>query len=371
MASARSGAREVSGTKEGAHAEPLHRLAEQLVGGGAMGDSRQVLQAVQCFAECSVFEEARVGPEIEGLRGAGALVQRLDGIGNLLLGETDERAAQQRAEGDGVAWIGDGPHNCYQIVDFLTVVEALSGLRRDGNAALCERVLVHPQIGAGRGEQRDVARAGRALPSERAIPDWVVADEAAQRLGDGGGFGAAKVIGAGSGSVRTLPVVERDVDGGNGRSRAGLARRGERGEARLPDGLDEQGRKRVVHDAEDARAAAEVRAHLDDAIRIASDEGAFGRLISVEVGAAEAVDRLFRIADEEEGSGPDGARVPGRARVTLAGQAPHYVGLYGVGVLELVNEEVRVASRECAAYRLVVAEQFTGAVEELVEVEEA
>ena len=62
-----------------------------------------------------------------------------------------------------------------------------------------------------------------------------------------------------------------------------------------------------------------------------------------DVGAAEAVDRLFGIAHEEERTRPERERRP-VAGVTfcrrLAAEAPENLGLERVGVLELVDEDV-------------------------------
>ena len=57
-----------------------------------------------------------------------------------------------------------------------------------------------------------------------------------------------------------------------------------------------------------------------------------GRLeVGVDVGAAEGVDRLLRVADEDE------------RRAAVAERAAHDVPLDGVGVLELVDEHDAVA----------------------------
>ena len=77
----------------------------------------------------------------------------------------------------------------------------------------------------------------------------------------------------------------------------------------------------------------------------------------------------FGIADEEECAGTNGALVPGCTRVALAGQAPHNLRLDGIGVLELVDEEVGVASGERGAHALMIAQQVAGAVQQLVEVQ--
>jgi hypothetical protein len=72
----------------------------------------------------------------------------------------------------------------------------------------------------------------------------------------------------------------------------------------------------------------------------------------VDVRAAEPVDGLLRVADEEQPSGIDGDFLPGlRGRVGVAGGDAHgQLDLDGVGVLELVEEQALVAVVQAAAH---------------------
>ena len=79
--------------------------------------------------------------------------------------------------------------------------------------------------------------------------------------------------------------------------------------------------------------------------------GPVGRLeVGVDVGAAEGVDRLLRVADEDE------------RRAAVAERAAHDVPLDGVGVLELVDEDDAVALSEALRRGLAA-----GALERVVE----
>ena len=96
-----------------------------------------------------------------------------------------------------------------------------------------------------------------------------------------------------------------------------------------------------------------------------------------DVGAAEAVDRLLRVADDEEMAGCDRDLVPRRrgqrgiARVGR-GDADRELDLDRVGVLELVEQEPRVALVEPRPHDrtlLGVTQKLTGEDEQVVELE--
>jgi hypothetical protein len=76
-------------------------------------------------------------------------------------GQTHQRAAQERAEGERIARVGQRRSERDQILDFLSAKKSLAGLSRDRDRAGFERALVTPEVGAGRGEQRDVSGAAR------------------------------------------------------------------------------------------------------------------------------------------------------------------------------------------------------------------
>ena len=140
----------------------------------------------------------------------------------------------------------------------------------------------------------------------------------------------------------------------------------------------EQRREHRVDGGDDAGDGAEV---AGEAERLRGDEAPHLQE-QLDVGAAEAVDGLLRVADEEEAArvdhepGPVGRGATGRVgedRVVGrdAGDAHGELGLDGIGVLELVEEQVRPATPQLGDDHRVRAEQVAGEHEQVVEVERA
>ena len=72
--------------------------------------------------------------------------------------------------------------------------------------------------------------------------------------------------------------------------------------------------------------------------------------IDADVGAAEPVDRLLGVADDEEAAGDgDDARASRPASGSADGEQQQDLRLQRIGVLELVDEDVREARLEPAA----------------------
>ena len=93
-----------------------------------------------------------------------------------------------------------------------------------------------------------------------------------------------------------------------------------------------------------------------------------------DVGAAEAVDRLLRVTDQEEPAGIDRELVPALAseRRARPSEERSEVALDRVGVLELVEQQARVAGAQAAAHLpsvVGVAQHRTGQHEQVVELE--
>ena len=94
--------------------------------------------------------------------------------------------------------------------------------------------------------------------------------------------------------------------------------------------------------------------------------GPWRMVVDRDVGPTEAVDRLLRIADH-------GQRAPARPESEQVGaavvalQEERDLGLHGIGVLELVDEDDLEAVAEVVASRLVVAKQVARPVEQVVE----
>src|SRR4029077_20918728 len=84
--------------------------------------------------------------------------------------------------------------------------------------------------------------------------------------------------------------------------------------------------------------------------RPGADELALDALVQPDVGTPEAIDRLLRIAHQEElaGYGSDAAPVPlGRI---VCGEQEQQLGLERIGVLELVDEEMAPAHLQAPAH---------------------
>ena len=105
---------------------------------------------------------------------------------------------------------GDGD----EVLDLLAPVEALAGLRGDGDAALLEGFLVAPEFAAGRRKQRDIAGPARALPAAPRVADRLAADQARAHVGDGLGLAVPLPCGG----CLAVFVRHRDVEGGDRRS---------------------------------------------------------------------------------------------------------------------------------------------------------
>ena len=89
-----------------------------------------------------------------------------------------------------------------------------------------------------------------------------------------------------------------------------------------------------------------------------------------DVGPPEAVDRLLGVAHDEQLPGDNGSTLLQSAPWSSSGVAGEQEGnlrLDGVGVLELVDEDVREAALEVAAAAGVVAEEIAGPDEQVVE----
>ena len=125
-----------------------------------------------------------------------------------------------------------------------------------------------------------------------------------------------------------------------------------------------------IHGVLDRRHGAEADREMYHR-RPGADELALDALVQPDVGAPEAIDRLLRIAHQEElaGYGSDAAPVPfGRI---AGGEQEQQLGLERIGVLELVDEEMAPARLQAAAHARVVAHQVACPQQQIDEVETA
>ncbi len=276
-----------------------------------------------------------------------------------------------------VGRIDQRPEHHQQVAYRPRGVDQRARLGPAGDPELFEGVLDERQRRSGREEDGDVAEPG-GPPSTRAV---VHAPLLVDRLGHGGGhvggLGRAQLVGRrvvrvfGSADDRhrwsgrgTRPdPVERDV--------VGLGRDGEVLVVRLADEAAEC----IVHPLDDRLAGAEVHRQRHG-ITIRS-ESVGGGQEHRDVGAPEPVDRLLRVAHEEQPARGDREVVPagdpGFVPVGLSGGDPDgQFDLDGVGVLELVEEESLVTLVEPRSHpgpQLAVPQQAAGEDQQVVELE--
>ncbi len=91
-----------------------------------------------------------------------------------------------------------------------------------------------------------------------------------------------------------------------------------------------------------------------------------------DISAAEAIDRLFGIAHEEQGALTELERCPVtgiRVCRQVAAETPEYLGLQRIRVLKLIDENVGVAGRQRPAHLVVIAQQIARGEYQVVEIE--
>ena len=147
------------------HIEQADGIGQQHVGGGRACSLGQTAGVFEDRAGKLMVDMLELGPQVRLLQAVRTI--RIGGepfgdIEQFGFGEADQGSAQQRAQRQSVARIGERARQCNEILDFLPPEEAFAGLGRDRDSALFERFLEAPQLGANRREQRDVAKARRA-----------------------------------------------------------------------------------------------------------------------------------------------------------------------------------------------------------------
>ncbi len=127
-------------------------------------------------------------------------------------------------------------------------------------------------------------------------------------------------------------------------------------------------RKRGVHKRLQLGHAAKARGQMQQA-RAAILEAPADILIDANVGAAEAIDRLLRIADEEQTAGHRARLAPIRFSRIVSSQQQEDLSLQRIGVLELVDKNARKPALKSLADLLVVANQISRDQQQVEEVE--
>ena len=98
-------------------------------------------------------------------------------------------------------------------------------------------------------------------------------------------------------------------------------------------------------------------------------------IVDIDVGAPETVDRLLRIADDEQRPWPERHRAPAdvlgsyRRCCGILGQPEHDFRLDGIGVLKLVNEDVTKLLLQRPANRQVSAQHACGQIKQIAVVQ--
>ena len=103
--------------------------------------------------------------------------------------------------------------------------------------------------------------------------------------------------------------------------------------------------------------------------RATSDQALLDLLIKSNVGAAEAVDRLLWIADQEQLSGNRLNLSPIGFGGIIGSEKQQDLGLEWIGILELVDKVVREALLQLGPYALVVTNEITRLDQEIEEIE--
>ena len=108
-----------------------------------------------------------------------------------------------------------------------------------------------------------------------------------------------------------------------------------------------------------------------DERRAAPDEAIADLAVDADVGAAEAIDRLLRVADNEETAGNRRRGAPIRRGWIRGGEQHQDLRLQRVGVLELVDEDMCEAALKPASHQLVSPDQIAGLEQQIEEIERA
>ena len=295
----------------------------------AVGLAIERLQLLDSRSRQRVRDIARFDAEIEARQPFGIIFrsrQCPDDVEQLFFGQADQRAAQKRAEGQGVAPVGEHARKRDEILNLLSAKQAFASLGGNRNAMPLEGLFIAPKIASGGGEQRDVAGPADAACARAAVEDHFAANQAGAHLGDHLCFAVALLF------RRSLAVF---IGYGHveGRDAQRLATMGVEWIKRREPGLAitrQQGLEAFVHIGQDWRAGAEIGRNRQDTVRILHYEGVARSDIGADVRAAEAINSLFGIANQKQRPRTDGEGGPVRCCALgggLPAQAPEDLGL--------------------------------------------
>ena len=204
------------------------------------------------------------------------------------------------------------------------------------------------------------AAALRHLPSALAQhPLDERADGRRHRLLDGGGADVSPLVGLGDGQRHDRRLTGQRRTIGGERDVGRLERQRVAGHDRS---------ERVVHARLDLGDAAEAGVEVQE-LRAERGQPVADLAVDADVRAAEAVDRLLRVADEEQRAGPWTRAPPVGLPVVVGREQQEDLRLQRIGVLELVHEDPLEARLKPAPHLRVVAHEVARAEEQIEEVE--
>jgi hypothetical protein len=191
-----------------------------------------------------------------------------------------------------------------------------------------------------------------------------MADEPLNDLGDDCRFMFAYQVAIELAFVVFMAFGDWDFETGDGRaigrSRAGCCQGRETG---LSGRLRQEGLETAIGKFEDRSAGTEIRRDLEDAVRVLREKSALCHQIGVNVGAAEAVDRLLGVSHQKQAAGPQPASSPRLAPICVSAQEPEDFGLQGIGILKLVDQDAGIAPGEGLSHGGIMDEQIARVME--------
>ena len=329
----------------------------------------QLRQPAQGLAHRGVRETA--GQEAEGSV-LEAMLQQVD------VGAAECGGLQRRQQGDLIARIVDGAQDRGQIVDLLVLEEVAPAVDDVGYADARQFVGIQSHRGTRLNQDADIAQrngayACRVVLSRADLPLGIT-DQIRDQPRYGARFGQAQVAELG-------PLQERlGIHHHYPRLGSRRPERVNRLILRLRSGEPGVGLEHTcecrVHPIGELRQRAEVLRHRIDArpSRRLPAVHLLGAQVGVDIGPPEAIDRLLRIADNEQLARLQRYLLPARlaacnCRRIIGGEQKHHLRLQWVGVLEFVHEQEPEPLAQLCPHPAVAGDQCPCLDQQIVEVE--
>ncbi len=283
------------------HAKQLERLGKQGVGRRSAPLAPQFLQAAHHMLCDRVAHMREVGVQIKK-NVLTLLAQGISNIEQLSFGETNERSAENRSKSESITAVSQGTYQGHEVLGFLSSIEVLARLRSDWQSFVLKRAFVSPELGPPRSQQSDVTWFS---PRDVAVgtADPHIPNQARAKVGDGLCFEVADRVDEG---VRVYVVAQLC----NALDPAQVVADGRLESSIATLLLHQPFSKDSIDMFKDAFPRAEVRGDLQN---ISWKLRLYRRActqVRLEIGAAEAIDRLFGIPNHEQRSRTKFAAVP-------------------------------------------------------------